>query len=134
MKAKVMAWLLTWFIFAQSTFISYHTEAFVKTEVGCTVYQEKNRTNILLHITKVIAPTVKTQAGGQNNLSRALKWGIVCLCSFNSFEVTIKYVHKLGFQIPQFCKKVTKSLCKIAKNGKVQRITLFVFYHNSNSN
>ena len=37
LKAKVMAWLLTWFIFAQSTLISYHTEAFVKTEVGCTV-------------------------------------------------------------------------------------------------
>ena len=37
LKAKVMAWLLTWFIFTQSTLISYHTEAFVKTEVGCTV-------------------------------------------------------------------------------------------------
>ena len=37
MKAKVMVWLLTWFIFAQSTLNSYHTEAFVKTEVGCTV-------------------------------------------------------------------------------------------------
>ena len=37
MKAKVLLWLLTWFIFAQSTLISYHTEAFVKTEVGCTV-------------------------------------------------------------------------------------------------
>ena len=81
----------------------------------------------------MIAPTVKTQARGQNNLFRALKWGIVCLCSFNSFEVTIKYVQKLVFQIPQFCKKVTKSLCKIAKNAKVQKITLFVFYHISNS-
>ena len=37
MKAKVLLWLLTWFIFAWSTLISYHTEAFVKTEVGCTV-------------------------------------------------------------------------------------------------
>ena len=37
LKAKVMAWLLTWFISAQNTLISYHTEAFVKTEVGCTV-------------------------------------------------------------------------------------------------
>ena len=37
LKAKVMAWLLIWFIFTQSTLISYHTEAFVKTEVGCTV-------------------------------------------------------------------------------------------------
>ena len=39
LKARAMKWLLTWFMFAQSTLISYHTEAFVKTEVGCTVYQ-----------------------------------------------------------------------------------------------
>ena len=37
MKAKVLLWLLTGFIFDRSTLISYHTEAFVKTEVGCTV-------------------------------------------------------------------------------------------------
>ena len=37
MKAKAMTWLLTWFMIAQSTLISYHTEAFVKTEVACTV-------------------------------------------------------------------------------------------------
>ena len=39
LKAKVLAWLLRWFIFAESTLISFHTEAFVKTEVGCTVHQ-----------------------------------------------------------------------------------------------
>ena len=33
MKAKAMAWLLTWFMIAQSTLNSYHSEAFVKTEV-----------------------------------------------------------------------------------------------------
>ena len=81
----------------------------------------------------MIAPKVKTQGKGQNNLLRALKWGILCLCSFNSFEVTIKYVQKLVFQIPQFCKKVTKSLWRIAKNAKVQILILFVFYHISNS-
>ena len=32
-----MALLLTWFMITQSTLISYHTEAFVKTEVACTV-------------------------------------------------------------------------------------------------
>ena len=37
MKTKPMAWLLRWFMIAQSTLISYHTEAFVKTEVACTV-------------------------------------------------------------------------------------------------
>ena len=30
-------WLLTCVMLAQSTLISYHTEAFIKTEVGCTV-------------------------------------------------------------------------------------------------
>ena len=35
-KAKIMVWLLMWFMFAQSTLISYHTEVFVKTDVGCT--------------------------------------------------------------------------------------------------
>ena len=38
MKAKAMAWLLTWFMMAQITLISYRTEAFVKTEVACTVH------------------------------------------------------------------------------------------------
>ena len=37
------------------------------------VCQEKKQTDIFLNNTKVIAPTVKTQAKGQNNLSRALK-------------------------------------------------------------
>ena len=38
MKARAMAGLLIEFMIAQSTLISYHTEAFVKTEVGCTVH------------------------------------------------------------------------------------------------
>ena len=33
----------------------------------------KKRTGILLDITKLVAPRVKTQARGQNNWSRALK-------------------------------------------------------------
>ena len=37
MKARAMAWLSMWFMFAQNTLISYHTEAFVKTKVACTV-------------------------------------------------------------------------------------------------
>ena len=37
LKARAMKWLLTWFMFAQTTLILYHTEAFVKKEVGCTV-------------------------------------------------------------------------------------------------
>ena len=46
MRAKVIAWLLTWFIFAQSTLISYHTEAFVKTEVAWTVIWGKIHTQL----------------------------------------------------------------------------------------
>ena len=38
----------------------------------------------------MIAPTVKTQAKGQNDLSRALKWGIVHLCSSNRIGDMIK--------------------------------------------
>ena len=42
LKAKVMAWLLTWFIFAESTLISYHIEASVKIKVGCTALTSSN--------------------------------------------------------------------------------------------
>ena len=42
-------------------------------EVQFKVWVNKNRTEILLNITKVIALTVKTQAKGQNNLSKASK-------------------------------------------------------------
>ena len=42
LKARAMAWLLMWFMFAQSTLISYHSQAFVKTEVGCTVVSLRN--------------------------------------------------------------------------------------------
>ena len=37
LKARAMAGIFTWFMFAQNTLCSYHTEAFVKTEFGCTV-------------------------------------------------------------------------------------------------
>ena len=50
---------------------------------------KKNRTDISLNITKVIAPTVKTQANGQNDISRALKWGIVHVCILDTFRATL---------------------------------------------
>ena len=46
----------------------------------------KKFTNILLHTAKMIDPRVKNQARGQNNRSRALKWGIVDLCRLNDFR------------------------------------------------
>ena len=50
----------------------------------------KNATGTLWHISKMVTPRVKAQASGQNSGSRALKWGIVCLYSSNTFEVMIK--------------------------------------------
>ena len=40
-------------------------------------------TNFLLHTAKMIDPRVKSQARGQNNRFRALKWGIVNHCNLN---------------------------------------------------
>ena len=42
LKARIMVQLLMWFMFAQSALFSYHTEAFVKTKVGCTVVVDRN--------------------------------------------------------------------------------------------
>ena len=50
---------------------------------GCPI---RKFTNILPHTTKMINPRVKSQARGQNNRSRALKWGIVHLCSWITFR------------------------------------------------
>ena len=45
---------------------------------------------ILLNIIKAIAPTFTTQAKHQNNMSRALKWGTVCLCNSKIIRDMIK--------------------------------------------
>ena len=81
----------------------------------------------------MIGPRVETQAKHKNYSSRALKWDILCICSLNTFGVTIKFEKRLVFQFLRFCKKVTKSLYKIAKNAKIQKLTLFVFNHISNT-
>ena len=87
----------------------------------------------MLNSTKMIDPRVKTQANHKNYSSRALKWDILCICSLNTFGVTIKFEKRLVFQFLRFCKKVTKSLYKIAKNAKIKKLTLFVFNHISNT-
>ena len=74
----------------------------------------------------MIDPRVKTQAKRKNYSSRALKWDIVCICSLNTFGFTIRFEKRLGFQFLRFCKKVTKSLYKIAKNVKIMKLTLVV--------
>ena len=58
----------------------------------------------------MIDPRVITQARGQNNGSRALKWGIVHLCNLNGFGDMIKnkicnfleFSHFLQFSIAIF--------------------------------
>ena len=81
----------------------------------------------------MIDPRVKTQAKCKNYSSRALKWDTLCICSLNTFEVTIEFEKRLVFQFLHFCKEVTKSLLKIAKNAKIKKLTLFVFNHISNT-
>ena len=46
LKARAMAQLIMQFMFPQGTLISYHTEAFVKTEVGCTVIHNQLQSNL----------------------------------------------------------------------------------------
>ena len=53
----------------------------------------------------MIDPRVITQARGQNNRLTALKWGIVHLCSLNTFGDITKYMKIWVFQFLHFCKK-----------------------------
>ena len=80
----------------------------------------------------MIAPRVTNQAKSKIYSSRALKWGILCICSLTNFGVTIKFEKRFAYKFLSFCKKVTKSIYKIAKNAKIWKITLFVFIHISN--
>ena len=75
----------------------------------------------------MIAPTVKTQAKGQNNLSRALKWGIVGLCSLSIFWDTTVFMKMWVFQFLRFCKKMMVSLYKNAENAKTLKSDTFYF-------
>ena len=47
--------------------------------------EQKKSTDVLPQTAKMIDPRVKSQARGQNNGSRALKWGIVHPCNLNGF-------------------------------------------------
>ena len=54
---------------------------------------------------------VKSQARGQNNESRALKWGLVYLCSLLTFRDRRSFIEVWVFWISHFCKKMRKLLC-----------------------
>ena len=83
------------------------------------------RTGILLYTPKTIAPRAKSQAWGQNNWSRALKWGIVRLCSSSTFWDTTVFMKMWVFQFLRFCKKMMISLYKNAKNAKTWKSDTF---------
>ena len=63
---------------------------------------KKQFTNVLLHTAKIIDPRVKSQARGQNNRSRALKWDIVHLCNLNGFRDMIKNKIRNFLEFSQF--------------------------------
>ena len=88
----------------------------------------RNATDILWYSSNEIAHRVKTQARSQNNRSRALKWGIVCLYSSSSFGDTTKYMKIWVLQFFHFCKKVAKSLYEITKLRKFRKMTLISFW------
>ena len=80
---------------------------------------EKKFPKILLNNIRMINPRVESQAKCQIDFSRALKWGIVHLCTLNTFRDTMNFRQLLVFYFLHFCKKIVKSLCKIAKNAKI---------------
>ena len=74
-KAKAMVWLLTWFMIAQSNLISYHTEAFVKTESACTVKRKKAMIFYIRH-TRLLYLKYKNPA------SLSILYGAHCMLSW----------------------------------------------------
>ena len=61
---------------------------------------------------------VRTQARGQNNRSKALKWGIVHLCTSNDFGDTTKCMKIWVFQFNYFAKS--------QKLKNIRKLILFV--------
>ena len=71
----------------------------------------------------MIDPRVKSQARGQNNRSRALKWGIVHLCNLNGYGDMIKneicnFLEFLHFS--QFCIVISELFLQKRKYWKTQ--------------
>ena len=91
---------------------------------GCLI---KKFPSVLPIYAKMINFRVKSQAKSQIYFSRPLKWGIVHLYTLNTFRDTMKFRKLLVFQFLHFCKKIVKSLCKMAKNAKIHKIGTFYF-------
>ena len=74
----------------------------------------------------MIDPRVITQARGQSNRSRAFKWGIVHLCSSNSFGDTTKLMKIWVFKFLHFCKKWQNYYTKSQKLKNIKKTILLV--------
>ena len=62
---------------------------------------------------------------GQNYCSKGSKWGIVCLCSSNTFGDTTKFMTMWVFLFLLFCIKMLTSLYKNAINAKIWKSDTF---------
>ena len=90
---------------------------------GCLT---KKFTYVLLHTAKMINSRIKSQGRGQNNMSRALKWGIVHLCSSNTFRDTTKFMKIWVFQFLHFCKKWQNYYTKSQKLKNIKKTILLI--------
>ena len=74
----------------------------------------------------MIDPIVMTQANGQNNRSKGLKWGIIHLCNSNNFGDRTKYMKIWVYQFLHFCKKWQNYYAKSQKLKNVKKTILLV--------
>ena len=88
---------------------------------------QKFATDTFAHKSKSLNDRVKSQARSQNYWSTALKWGIEHFCTSYTFWDTAKCIKIWDFQFLRFCKKMAKSLYKIAKKCENSKIGIFCF-------
>ena len=74
---------------------------------------------------KTVNDRVKIQARSQTYWSRALRWGIIHFCTLNTFGDTTKFMKIWDFQSLRFCKRMAKSLYRIAKKCENPKIGIF---------
>ena len=74
----------------------------------------------------MIDPRVITQARGQKNMSKALKWGIVHLCASNTFGDTTNVWKYVFFNICVFVKNSNFTI-QNRKNWKLLENSYFLF-------
>ena len=68
-------------------------------------------------------PRVKSQPRSENNGSRALKWGIVHLCSSITFRDTTSFIEIWVFQICVFVNaEITMLNCEKCENSRKLQI------------